>query len=169
MFYPAEVAYARLAIGRVAGECEHKPGSSRAGPPEPPVLLGEHRGFSGSGRHANWLPSARYTTVDPQPGAPGLWVTSFAPGTTAFVGTIVKVYGVMRALPAVDGGRHVLRINFNYLFVYPVERPGNLLPGCGSLRTDGERGLRAVGSGGRRAPGVVAWRRRQCGRALRDE
>jgi hypothetical protein len=52
------------------------------------------------------------------------WVASFAPGSTAFVGDIIKVDGSMEARTAVDSGRHVLRIHFDYLFVYPVQRPG---------------------------------------------
>jgi hypothetical protein len=51
------------------------------------------------------------------------WVASFAPGTTEFVGGIIKVNGAMAATTAVDSGHHVLRIELNYLFVYPVQRP----------------------------------------------
>lgn len=50
------------------------------------------------------------------------WVTSFAAGTE-LVGRVIKVSGAMRAIPAVDNGRRVLRIHFNFLFVYPVQRP----------------------------------------------
>src|SRR5580704_6560741 len=35
------------------------------------------------------------------------WVASFAPGSTAFVGDIIKVDGSMEARTAVDSGRHV--------------------------------------------------------------
>lgn len=52
------------------------------------------------------------------------WVASFAPGTTALVGSVIKVHGFMGATTAVDSERKVLRITFDYLFVYPVERPG---------------------------------------------
>jgi hypothetical protein len=52
------------------------------------------------------------------------WIASFAPGTTALVGRVIKVRGAMAATTAVDGGRLVLRITFDYLFVYPVQRPG---------------------------------------------
>jgi hypothetical protein len=52
------------------------------------------------------------------------WVTSFAPGTTELVGRVIKVHGAMRALTALDRGRHVLRIHLNYVFVYAVQRPG---------------------------------------------
>jgi hypothetical protein len=52
------------------------------------------------------------------------WVTSFAPGTTQFVGGIIKVHGQMTAATAHDSGRAVLRIHADYLFVYPVAPPG---------------------------------------------
>lgn len=52
------------------------------------------------------------------------WVASFAPASTAFVGTVVKVRGYMIATPAMDSGRRVLRVHVDYLFVYPVQRPG---------------------------------------------
>jgi hypothetical protein len=51
------------------------------------------------------------------------WVTSFAPGTTVLIGTVIKVYGTMSARSAVDQGRTVLDIDVNYRFVYPVEPP----------------------------------------------
>jgi len=51
------------------------------------------------------------------------WVTSFSPGT-AFVGSVIKVHGTMSATTATDNGWSVLRITFKYLFVYPVQRPG---------------------------------------------
>ncbi|HEY2507548.1 MAG TPA: hypothetical protein VGI58_13625 [Streptosporangiaceae bacterium] len=50
------------------------------------------------------------------------WVTSFAPGTTTLVGSIIKVHGSMRATTAVDDGTHALRIKADYLFVYPVQQ-----------------------------------------------
>jgi hypothetical protein len=52
------------------------------------------------------------------------WVTSFKPGTTEFVGTVIKVHGILSASTASDAGRPVLRIHFNVLFVYPVQQPG---------------------------------------------
>ncbi len=52
-------------------------------------------------------------------------VTSFAPGSTKFVTTIVKVRGTMSAGTATESGTEVLRISVNYLFVYAVEPPGN--------------------------------------------
>ncbi len=53
------------------------------------------------------------------------WVTSFAPGGTRFVTTMIKVHGTMSAGTATDSGVAVLRIKVNYLFVYAVEPPGN--------------------------------------------
>jgi hypothetical protein len=53
------------------------------------------------------------------------WVTSFAPGSTQFVTTVVKVHGRMSASLAKDSGSQVLRINFDYLFTYAVEQSGN--------------------------------------------
>jgi hypothetical protein len=53
------------------------------------------------------------------------WVASFAPGSTQFVTTVVKVRGRMSASLAGDSGSRVLRINYDYLFVYAVEQPGN--------------------------------------------
>jgi hypothetical protein len=52
------------------------------------------------------------------------WVTSFAPGETRFVTTVIKVRGTMRAGTATDSGSVVLRITFDYLFTYAVEPPG---------------------------------------------
>ena len=51
------------------------------------------------------------------------WTASFASGTTELVGRVIKVRGSMAATTAVDSGRAVLRIAFDYLFVYPVQRP----------------------------------------------
>jgi hypothetical protein len=52
-------------------------------------------------------------------------VISFAPGTTQRVGSVIKVHGTMWAQQATDDGQPVLRIRTSYLFVYPVERPGD--------------------------------------------
>lgn len=53
------------------------------------------------------------------------WVTSFVPGTTQLVGDVIKVHGHMSARAATDpGSRPVLRVRADYLFVYPVQRPG---------------------------------------------
>jgi hypothetical protein len=51
------------------------------------------------------------------------WVTSFAPGTTALIGEVIKVHGTMTARATTDDGDSVLRIDVNYRFVYPVEPP----------------------------------------------
>src|SRR5579875_119582 len=52
------------------------------------------------------------------------WVTSFAPHTTRLIGSVIKVHGTMSASVASDGSRQVLRVHVDYLFVYPVEPPG---------------------------------------------
>jgi hypothetical protein len=51
------------------------------------------------------------------------WVTSFAPGTTALIGSVIKVHGTMTARAATDHGRKYLAIDVNYRFDYPVEPP----------------------------------------------
>jgi hypothetical protein len=53
------------------------------------------------------------------------WVTSFAPGSTTFVTTVIKVHGRMSAGTATVSGTEVLRITFSYLFAYAVEPPGD--------------------------------------------
>jgi hypothetical protein len=52
-----------------------------------------------------------------------VWVTSFAPGSTQFVGSTIKVHGTMSAAAARDGSQEVIRVHFDYLFVYAVEPP----------------------------------------------
>ena len=52
-------------------------------------------------------------------------VTSFAPGSTSFVTTVVKVHGTMKAGLTTVSGPPVLRIRYVYLFVFAVEPPGN--------------------------------------------
>lgn len=54
-------------------------------------------------------------------------VTSFPPGSTQLVGSVIKVHGAMHATTGMDGAWHVLRISADYLFVYAVERPGRPL------------------------------------------
>ena len=49
------------------------------------------------------------------------WLTSFAPGSTVLVGSVVKVHGHLTAMRARDSGRTVLRVHADYLFVYPVQ------------------------------------------------
>lgn len=51
------------------------------------------------------------------------WVVSFAPGTTALIGSVIKVHGTMTAQATAVAGRKVLAIDINYRFVYPVEPP----------------------------------------------
>jgi hypothetical protein len=51
-------------------------------------------------------------------------VTSFAPGSTRFIGPVIRVYGTMSAHATVDQGRKVLAVEVNYRFAYPVEPPG---------------------------------------------
>jgi hypothetical protein len=53
------------------------------------------------------------------------YVTTFAPGTTQFVTQVVKVHGSLGETMANDSGTAVLRIQFDYLFTYAVEPPGN--------------------------------------------
>jgi len=53
------------------------------------------------------------------------WVTSFAPGSTQFVTTVIKVHGTMSARAASESGTPVLRVRFDYLFVFAVEPPGD--------------------------------------------
>jgi hypothetical protein len=52
------------------------------------------------------------------------WVTAFAPGSTTFVTTTVKVHGAMTARAATESnGTHYLKITVDYIFVYAVEPP----------------------------------------------
>jgi len=51
------------------------------------------------------------------------WVISFAPGTE-LVGTVIKVHGTMQASTGEENGVAQLRIQVNYLFVYPVMESG---------------------------------------------
>lgn len=50
-------------------------------------------------------------------------LTSFAPGTTALIGSVIKVHGTMRAQLGTDHGKQVLYVDVNYRMVYPVEPP----------------------------------------------
>jgi hypothetical protein len=50
------------------------------------------------------------------------WLTSFYPGTTALVGTVIKVYGSMKAAARRLKQTPVLQIKANYLFVYPIQQ-----------------------------------------------
>jgi hypothetical protein len=53
------------------------------------------------------------------------WVVSFAPGTTALVGTVIKVHGTMSAHAVTESGKPVLTVEVSYLFVYAVEPPND--------------------------------------------
>lgn len=50
-------------------------------------------------------------------------VTSFAPGSTRLIGSVIKVTGTMSARAGTMDGRPALIIAVNYRFVYPVEPP----------------------------------------------
>ncbi|HTU73214.1 MAG TPA: hypothetical protein VMG38_06815 [Trebonia sp.] len=50
-------------------------------------------------------------------------VASFAPGTAALVGSVIKVHGTMTARATTDQGNPVLAVEVNYRIVYPVEPP----------------------------------------------
>lgn len=51
-------------------------------------------------------------------------LVSFAPGTTKLIGSVIKVHGTMSAQATTDSkGTPVLKVNVNYLVVYPVEPP----------------------------------------------
>jgi hypothetical protein len=56
--------------------------------------------------------------------SPRTWLTSFAPGTTALVGPLIKVHGTMTATAKGSGNSRVLSIRADYLFVYPVQQAG---------------------------------------------
>ena len=51
------------------------------------------------------------------------WVTSFAPGTAALVGTVIKVHGTMTARAVTESGTAVLAVEVNYLVAYAVKPP----------------------------------------------
>ncbi len=52
------------------------------------------------------------------------WVTSFAPGSASLVGSVIKVTGSMSAAAADFDARQVLQVRTDFLFVYPVQQPG---------------------------------------------
>lgn len=62
---------------------------------------------------------------DGRPLSTRTWVASFAPGTAALDGSAIKVSGTMNAVAVTESGRHVLRVEVNYQFVYAVEPPHN--------------------------------------------
>jgi hypothetical protein len=53
------------------------------------------------------------------------WVVSFAPGTTALVGTVIKVHGTMSAHAVTESGKPILTVRVSYVFVYAVEPPND--------------------------------------------
>jgi hypothetical protein len=74
-----------------------------------------------------FLAGLRTTKVDKSGGNENSrgWITTFAPGSTKFVTTMVKVHGTMKASVVTESGGPVLRITVDYLFVYAVEPPGD--------------------------------------------
>jgi hypothetical protein len=53
------------------------------------------------------------------------WVVTFAPGTAALSGPVIKVHGTMSAHPSAVNHIRGAGVRFDYLFVYPIERPGS--------------------------------------------
>ena len=52
------------------------------------------------------------------------WVVTFVPNTAELVGPTIKVDGRMWAAAARQQGTRGVEVRFDYLFVYPIERPG---------------------------------------------
>jgi hypothetical protein len=52
------------------------------------------------------------------------WLVTFAPHTAELVGGTIKVDGSMSAHPVTLQGAHGVGVRFDYLFVYPIQRPG---------------------------------------------
>ena len=52
------------------------------------------------------------------------WVIAFWPGSTALIGSVIRVHGTVSARPTTYSGYKVLEVYVNYRFVYPVEPPG---------------------------------------------
>ncbi|GAB2834583.1 hypothetical protein GCM10027176_43700 [Actinoallomurus bryophytorum] len=52
------------------------------------------------------------------------WLVTFAPHTAELVGRTIKVDGGMSAHPVTLQGAHGVGVRFDYLFVYPIQRPG---------------------------------------------
>jgi hypothetical protein len=53
------------------------------------------------------------------------WVMSFQPGSAKLIGTVIKVHGSMYAKAVRDSnGTDELDVHVDYLFVYPIEPPG---------------------------------------------
>lgn len=64
------------------------------------------------------------TARDGAPRSTRSWVISFAPGSTALIGSVIKVHGTMSARATTYSGFKALAVKVNYRFVYPVEPPG---------------------------------------------
>jgi hypothetical protein len=52
------------------------------------------------------------------------WLVSLAPHSAELVGRTIKVDGSMSAHPVTLQGTHGVGVRFDYLFVYPIQRPG---------------------------------------------
>jgi hypothetical protein len=52
------------------------------------------------------------------------WIAVFAPGSAELIGDVIKVHGSLSAKVAHVSGMTVLAVVVNYLFAYPVARPG---------------------------------------------
>lgn len=52
------------------------------------------------------------------------WVVTFAPHTATLAGKVIKVHGRMSAHPSALQGVRGVTVHVDYLFVYPIERPG---------------------------------------------
>lgn len=53
------------------------------------------------------------------------WVVTFAPHTAELAGKVIKVHGRMSARPSAEQGIAGVTVHVDYLFVYPIERPGS--------------------------------------------
>jgi hypothetical protein len=60
---------------------------------------------------------------DGSPRSSRAWVASFAPGTTALIGNVIKVHGTMSARVGTSQGQTQLFVDVDYRFVYAVEPP----------------------------------------------
>jgi hypothetical protein len=113
-----QAAYATTRMLLIAAELDPK--TLRGGAPDAlaSLLIAQQRQFFVSGLDK--------IGVDKQgdPVSTRNWVTSFAPGTTTLIGPVIKVHGTMSASVGELDGRQALRVHVDYLFVYPVEPPG---------------------------------------------
>jgi hypothetical protein len=115
----AEVAAAYLTAKRMLVTANLDPETLRGGSPNAfsALLVNQERTFFVKGLNTIGVGKGGYAKSTRG------WVTSFAPGSTQFVGNVIKVHGIMAATTAFSGGRHLLRVHADYLFVYPVQRP----------------------------------------------